>query len=631
MPRSRRSATPEELLLPIIPRLSIPTFFLSSVAESEAQRDDSAEPSNPVPATTTFNTTKREYALLELLQSERIYARDLVLLRDYQIPLASGRLSSMSSIWPAVDATICQYLGLGPAASDSDAVLVNPPGFSSMVPRPLTTASSISALSSSSIFTLRPMKTKDVNIVFSNIEELATFSEDFLHQLESSLGELIEGNNGEDSVGGLFLDFLPQMELLYKTYIINQPYALEHYHRLSKTFQFDVYFPRSQILAHKSSNAWDLPSLLIKPIQRLLYYPQLLSAIIVETPDSHGDKAKLVEAHARMAEIARGSSAQWRQQKVVQDVLASEGLIDTGISQVGGEEVRGKKKNNLKVGLAASVSLGRIMNLRSPAVKTKEELGMSKQAEAVTAMSHKLKSYEPFMTQFVREMVDWVDRMHDLVGGLNEWANNFGRVVWMDSLEEQSYLALRAQLFAELPTYLTLLDKGMATCMVKFASIQERFYSHIYDRWRDLWVGLNTYEEANLGAEETLRVWHRRFTLVETQITCLKIAQHPEEPGAGMSSVLAALGPLNISMFNSKSTKPGRSRKQPSDSSHNWDDGTRLTPPSSTPHSTTGLAMFSPPPPRLTDLRTKKASMVISQPLKLKSHSEASRYPDVDA
>ena len=48
------------------------------------------------------------------------------------------------------------------------------------------------------------------------------------------------------------------MVSLYKTYIMNQPHALEHYHRLSKTFQFDVYFPRSQILAHKASNARDL-------------------------------------------------------------------------------------------------------------------------------------------------------------------------------------------------------------------------------------------------------------------------------------------------------------------------------------------------------------------------------------
>ena len=63
-------------------------------------------------------------------------------------------------------------------------------------------------VSLNSIFTLRPMKTKDISIVFSNIAELAEFSEEFLDQLESALGELIEGNEGEDYVGSFFLDFV---------------------------------------------------------------------------------------------------------------------------------------------------------------------------------------------------------------------------------------------------------------------------------------------------------------------------------------------------------------------------------------------------------------------------------------
>ena len=52
------------------------------------------------------------------------------------------------------------------------------------------------------------MKTKDVNIVFGNIEDLAAVSEEFLYQLESALGKLIEGNEDEDYVGRFFLDFV---------------------------------------------------------------------------------------------------------------------------------------------------------------------------------------------------------------------------------------------------------------------------------------------------------------------------------------------------------------------------------------------------------------------------------------
>ena len=117
-----------------------------------------------------------------------------------------GRLSSMSSIWPAVETTICQYLGLRsaiPYTTISSATTLQSPEIAA---RPLTTASDISAVSLASIFTLPPMKTKDVNLVFSNIQNLASFSDEFLDQLESAMGELIEGNVGEDHIGRLFLD-----------------------------------------------------------------------------------------------------------------------------------------------------------------------------------------------------------------------------------------------------------------------------------------------------------------------------------------------------------------------------------------------------------------------------------------
>ena len=212
--------------LPLV--LQLPISPPSTGAELKDEAEAMVHPfagvsSRPV----TPNTTRREYALLELLRSERAYASDLILLRDYQISLALGesfpmywacwiyqlltnvllgRLSSMSSIWPAVDATICQYLGLEPAACDTDVGPAAPQGSSSVAPRRTTIASNLSSVSLGSIFTLRPMKTKDVNIVFSNIEELAAFTEEFLDRLESALGELIEGNEGEDSVGRLFLE-----------------------------------------------------------------------------------------------------------------------------------------------------------------------------------------------------------------------------------------------------------------------------------------------------------------------------------------------------------------------------------------------------------------------------------------
>ena len=392
------------------------------------------------------------------------------------------------------------------------------------------------------------------------------------------------------------------MEPLYTTYIMNHAHALEHYHHLSKTFQFDVYFPQSQILARKCSNAWDLPSLLIKPVQRLLHYPQLLAAILSQTPDSHSDKTSLVEAHARMEEMARGLNARWRQQKVVQEVLASggAGLIDAPLVDCGA--ARKRRKSSLKVGLPTPV--GRIMGLRSGA---KEGPEVDPEAKAVKAMGEKLKRRTEVMTQFGDAAMHWAWAMGEFVVQLHGWAMDFERVISLDldgarsnafdafqslindrwlpacidllvkigndvlpcvtsfmdttavplrlletmqTLEQlhydllgipasksrrpphlieasQSYLALRAQLLADLPKYLALLDKGMTLCIREVVRIQWRYYTKVRDLWVRLWHHVRFHREANVGAAGTLRIWQSRYQKVEARILGLTITRMP--------------------------------------------------------------------------------------------------------
>ena len=109
-----------------------------------------------------------------------------------------------------------------------------------------------------------------------------------------------------------------------------------------------AYLAQTQALAHAYSGAWDLPSLLIKPVQRLTKYPLLLHAIIAETPDSHPDKANLIEAQARMEEVARGVNEGRRRREVVRDVLANAAVISTPQKGGGGgEAAKAKKKSAL--------------------------------------------------------------------------------------------------------------------------------------------------------------------------------------------------------------------------------------------------------------------------------------------
>ena len=52
------------------------------------------------------------------------------------------------------------------------------------------------------------MTVEDARIIFSNIGELATFSDMFSERLEKALGNILGGGIGEAYVGALFLEMV---------------------------------------------------------------------------------------------------------------------------------------------------------------------------------------------------------------------------------------------------------------------------------------------------------------------------------------------------------------------------------------------------------------------------------------
>src|ERR1700759_5242547 len=111
------------------------------------------------------------------------------------------------------------------------------------------------------------------------------------------------------------------MEHSYKTYIARHPTALSHLNSLPQSVALTAYLSRSKILAGSLTHSWDLPSLLVKPVQRLLRYSLLLSVIIAETPDSHPDKNNLIQARDWMEDVTREVNEETRRREVVQEVL----------------------------------------------------------------------------------------------------------------------------------------------------------------------------------------------------------------------------------------------------------------------------------------------------------------------
>ena len=60
----------------------------------------------------------------------------------------------------------------------------------------------------------------------------------------------------------------------------------------------------NQPIIRSHVQCWDLPSILIKPMQRILKYPLLLGDLVKYTEDDHPDKKHLISASKLMGEIA---------------------------------------------------------------------------------------------------------------------------------------------------------------------------------------------------------------------------------------------------------------------------------------------------------------------------------------
>ena len=276
------------------------------------------------------------------------------------------------------------------------------------------------------------MSPEDAKIIFGNISDLAIFSDTLSQELERALGSVLEGGEGQDSVGALFLDIAHDLERPYKLYITRHPSALQHLQNLPQTPALATYLSYTQSIASSLSHAWDLSSLLIKPVQRLLKYPLLLSAIIDETPDTHPDKENLRNARIKLEEIARNVNEERRRAEVVKDVLMSKkGAKSTPGVAVAAQVNLSKMKNLRHGGAMRPAALAEAADATGivAALNGGSRVAGSSEAVQVEQMHTELKRIEAFAQQFARNVVDWSKMMSHVMVALRLWTLDFGKVI----------------------------------------------------------------------------------------------------------------------------------------------------------------------------------------------------------
>ena len=125
---------------------------------------------------------------------------------------------------------------------------------------------------------------------------------------QSSISGMDLSDNEKDRktfIGSVFHTHMTQMEKVYGDYLRNHDAANQTLQRLLKVPEIRLWLTECTTWAHDLTTAWDLDSLLVKPVQRILKYPLLLKELVEVTPENHPDFTMLDTVAREMVGVSK--------------------------------------------------------------------------------------------------------------------------------------------------------------------------------------------------------------------------------------------------------------------------------------------------------------------------------------
>ncbi|PYH43362.1 putative Rho guanyl nucleotide exchange factor [Aspergillus saccharolyticus JOP 1030-1] len=152
-------------------------------------------------------------------------------------------------------------------------------------------------------------------------------------------------------IGQAFVAHMGYMEKVYADYLKNHDAANKKLQTLQRNPKVAIWLKECRDWASDLTSAWDLDSLLVKPVQRILKYPLLLSELLDSTPNDHPDRAALVTAFEEVTNISVRINEMKKRADLVGQVVGrkrKESDVRTGLSKAFG---RRTEKLKQQVGL----------------------------------------------------------------------------------------------------------------------------------------------------------------------------------------------------------------------------------------------------------------------------------------
>ncbi|KAL3962068.1 hypothetical protein ACCO45_003591 [Purpureocillium lilacinum] len=169
------------------------------------------------------------------------------------------------------------------------------------------------------------LDSKTVKLIFRNSDEIIDFHTAFLAQLKDAVSSVYVPKSGrtlaqrEDSsivsdnsqgssadpsdvkdratlLGSVFQANMERMKAAHEGFLRNSDQAAKRLIQIQQDATVKVWLNECNEVAKDLTAAWDLDSLLIKPMQRITKYPNLIITLLQHTPQDHPDRDSLMAA-----------------------------------------------------------------------------------------------------------------------------------------------------------------------------------------------------------------------------------------------------------------------------------------------------------------------------------------------
>lgn len=206
----------------------------------------------------------------------------------------------------------------------------------------------------------------DERILFTNSEEIVKFSSSFAKDLKAAAGELyqqlknfrkqgdrtskvtstsgvsdetssqkqaamISGDSDEVPIADVFTKHLRKMEEVYMSYTKNHEESIRKLQALRENKAAVFWLNECAKESNDLTHAWDLSSLLVKPVQRFLKYPLLVADLLSVTDKESVEYTKLNEALEGLKLMASRINERKKQTEIVMNVVGPRKRKETNV------------------------------------------------------------------------------------------------------------------------------------------------------------------------------------------------------------------------------------------------------------------------------------------------------------